>query len=162
MSKRHWSEVAPDTENTWRQLTNEVVDAIRQADEDVLELQRSSVSSEVAAKIDEATYSLQNRFRYWEEMVRSMANGWLPRGHYFIDEYLNNLDSRDSIDRVLEVLPKQVGVALHPLLHTLDQRFMQYTAPDGGVELRPWVARLREGAQLSERWYRKPRSIPWK
>jgi hypothetical protein len=90
-----------------------------------------------------------------------MEADWLPRGRYFIDEYVNNLDSRDGIDRVLAGLPEVVGVALRPLLHELDQRFLNFTTPDGGAELRPWVARLREGVQLSERWYRKPRVIPW-
>mgnify|MGYP003493811086 CR=1 FL=1 len=161
MSKRSWSEVAPDTEEVWRQLSHELLDEIRQADEEVLAAQRSRISPEIAVKIEEATYSLRNRFRYWEEMVRGLENNWFPRDRYFVDEYVNNLDSRDGIDRVLAALPMEVGIALRPLLYKLDQRFLRYTTPDGGAELQPWVARLREGVQLTERWYRKPLLIPW-
>jgi hypothetical protein len=153
--------VAPETEDAWSRLPASVLEAVRRLDDETLAGQRSSVSPEVAAKIDEPTYSLRNRFRYWEELVRALESGWQPGGTYFIDEYVNNLDSRDGIDRALAELPPEVGAALGQLLDGLDERFARGTVPDDGAELRPWVARLRDGARMNERWYRKPQSIPW-
>jgi hypothetical protein len=161
MSKRSWSEVSPDTEEVWQHLLPGLLGQIRLIDQEVLAVQRANLSPDVAATISEPTYSLRNRFRYWEELVWNMANGWAGRGRYFVDEYVNNLDSRDSIDEILARLPATAGDALGPLLRELDQRFQQGTTYDGGTELQPWVARLRKGVQLSERWYRKPRVIPW-
>src|SRR2546430_6261344 len=101
MNRRSWSEVAPDTEETWRRLSPEILEQIGRADEEVLAAQRARVSPDVAAKIGEATYSLRNRLRYWEELVRNLESDWAPRGRYIVDEYVNNLDSRDGVDRVL-------------------------------------------------------------
>jgi hypothetical protein len=161
MSKRSWSDVAPDTEEAWQHLSPGLLDLIHLIDEEVLAAQRATLSPEVAATISEATYSLQNCFRYWEELVRNIENDWGQQESYFVDEYVNNLDSRDNIDQILARLPATAGDTLGPLLRELDQRFYQGTTYDGGIELQPWVARLRQGVQLSERWYRKPRVIPW-
>lgn len=161
MTRRSWALVAPETEATWQRLPSEVLDVIRQSDAEALAAQRASISPEAAAKIEEATYTLKNRFRYWEEMVRSLESAWLPRGRYFIDEYINNLDSRDSIDRIVAALPSFIEEALRPLLRELDQRYHQHTEFDGGEELKPWVSRIRNGALLNDRWYRKPLVIPW-
>ena len=161
MNRRSWSEVAPDTEETWRRLPPQILEQIRRADDEVLAAQRARVSPDVAAKISEATYSLRNRLRYWEELVRNLESDWAPDGRYIVDEYVNNLDSRDGVDRVLSELPPGVAEALRPLLDELDGRFRQSTVHDGGNELRPWVARLREGSLLGDRWYRRPRVIPW-
>lgn len=162
MTKRSWSEVAPETEARWQRLSSDVLDLIKIADLDLLAAQRAAVAPEVAPKISEPTYSLRNRFRYWEELIRNLEADWGPTGRYFIDEYINNLDSRDSIDRALAALPPVVTDALEQLLSDLDLRFNVVTIHDDGVELRPWVARLRRGPDLSGRWYRRPRVIPWK
>ncbi len=161
MSKRSWSEVTPDTEEVWQYLSPGILDEIRLIDEEVLAAQRANLSPEVAATISAPTYSLLNRFRYWEELVRNIESDWAERGGYLVDEYVNNLDSRDSIDQVLARLPVTAADALGPLLRELDQRFQQGTTYDGGIELQPWVARLRQGVRLSDCWYRKPRVIPW-
>jgi hypothetical protein len=55
MSKRSWSEVAPDTEEVWHQLPIGVLEVIRPADAKVLAGQRAKVSPAVAEKIVEAT-----------------------------------------------------------------------------------------------------------
>jgi hypothetical protein len=161
MTRPSWAETTPDTERTWAGLTPDVLVMIADADAEVLAAQRAQVAPEIAAKIIEPTYSLRNRLRYWEQLVRLIEQDWAPRGRYVVDEYVNNLDSRDSLDRVLARLPVGVGTALRPLLDDLDSRFASATVDDGGEELRPWVARLRQGEPMSGRWYRRPRVIPW-
>jgi hypothetical protein len=157
----NWSSLTPATEAAWQELTAAQLAVVAALDFDRLTLERSRLPDEVARKISEPIYSLKARFRFWERLVSRMANNWEPDGYYLIDEYVNDLESRDEIDRMVSFEPALRGDPLSSLIQYLDSRFEVATVEDGGTELQLWVPRLSWRADLSGRWYRKPVNVPW-
>ncbi|MER6538794.1 RHS domain-containing protein [Streptomyces sp900105755] len=82
--------------------------------------------------------------------------------HYNFRAYGNDLDSRDSLDEVMDALPAAAREgALGTLLASLDARFEAASVPDPEGSLRPWVRPTKEHARLPDRWRRKPLRTPW-
>ncbi|MFI0351585.1 hypothetical protein [Actinomadura sp. 9N407] len=151
----------PATDSTWERLTAAQLATVATVDEERLALERSRLPAATAQRLDGPIYSVRSRFLFWERLVTLMENDWAPDGRYVVDEYINDLESRDRIDDVLESRPVLATGLLTELLAHLDRRFLVRTVPDDGAALRPYTKALREGAQLSERWYRRPDTIPW-
>ncbi|MFI6487666.1 hypothetical protein [Streptomyces sp. NPDC050564] len=109
-------------------------------------------------------YSVADRFASWERVVRRMEPGWSSEDFYPISAYANDVDSRDSLDELMQGLPTEVREgALGRLLAELDARFDAASVPDPERSLRPWVRPTKEKpeAELGEWWKRKPVHEPW-
>jgi hypothetical protein len=148
---------APQTAAAWQRLTPaelaERIDVAR------LELERAAASPRAAAALAEPTYSVRNRFRFWELLIRQLEGGFPPYG-YMIDLYFNDLITRDNLGVILAEHPALAEGELGRLLAHLDRRFEQATDFDGGAERRRWTSRFDE-ARLNDRWLRRPRDLPW-
>ncbi|WP_144127726.1 hypothetical protein [Catellatospora sichuanensis] len=155
----NWADDAPDTEAVWPRLTRAEQATIEQVDADRLERERAAMAARLAAALPEPRYAVRNRFRYWEHLVRRLEQRTLGDG-YLIDLYFNDLANRDSLDTILVAHPGLAAGQLGPLLAALDRRFDAATEFDGGAERRRWTSRF-DSAQLSPRWLRRPRELPW-
>lgn len=145
----------------WERLSERELAEVSSVDGERLALERSRLPDSTARLMKEPVYSLRSRFGLWERLAVRMENDWEPGGRYIVDEYVNDLESRDDIDTVLKERRVLAESLLADLLAHLDQRFLERTVPDGGEALRPYARRLREGAPLNERWYRRPVKLPW-
>ncbi|MFE6164416.1 hypothetical protein ACFQ7F_36510 [Streptomyces sp. NPDC056486] len=156
---------APLSEAAWSELSDPTRAAVARLDTERLELERSRVAPRLRPTITAPVYSVAHRFASWERLVRRLEPGW-ERGEnlYFIIEYGNDLESRDSLDEVLTALPPEAREGpLGRLLTALDARFDAATVPDPEGSLRPWVPlpKNRPEADLGTWWKRKPLREPW-
>jgi hypothetical protein len=156
-----WATWAPATEATWSRLPIDVMALIDRADAHRLAVERARLPQATAGVLAEPTYSVRNRFRYWERLIRRMEQGWAPDGFYLIDEYVNDLESRDQIDVLGAAEPGLLTGPLGELLASLDDRFLAATRDDGGAELRLQAPRLGKREGLNARWSRVPLVKPW-
>ncbi|WP_328462907.1 hypothetical protein OHA21_36520 [Actinoplanes sp. NBC_00393] len=156
-----WAKWAPATETTWSRLPADAMALIDVADAHRLAAERARLPQATARILAEPTYSVRNRFRYWERLIRRMEEGWAPDGFYLVDEYVNDLESRDQIDVLGAAEPGLLTGPLGELLASLDHRFLAATLDDGGAELRLQAPRLGELEGLNARWRRVPRVNPW-
>ncbi|WP_067830960.1 hypothetical protein [Actinomadura kijaniata] len=147
------------TDDVWPSLSADQLAAIRAVDEDRLALERSRLPERTARSLSEPVYSVRERFRSWERLVRFLERE--PEEHYFVEAYTNELESRDQLDRVMADHPVLARGPAAELLNDLDARFRAVTVEDGGAALRPYVRALGEGQALGERWYRRPRRATW-
>jgi hypothetical protein len=155
----NWAEDAPRTEAVWQRLTPAERSAIEQIDADRLERERSAMAPRFAAALHEPTYSVRNRFRLWEHLIRRLEQGF-PDDGYLIDLYFNDLSNRDSFDSIMAAWPGLATGELGSLLAELDRRFDDATEFDGGAERQRWTSRF-DTDRLSARWFRRPRELPW-
>ncbi|XVQ12632.1 hypothetical protein ACQP1W_08775 [Spirillospora sp. CA-255316] len=156
----------PATDSAWERLAAEQLAAVAAVDAQRLELERSRLPEETARLVTEPTYSVRSRAHYWERLIIRMEHDWAPDGRYIVDEYINDLESRDALDEITASHPVLSTGPLAELLAHLDERFRRRTVPDGGAALRPYAPRMREDAArglspLDQRWYRRPITIPW-
>ncbi|MGW5864100.1 hypothetical protein ACWFRJ_18265 [Streptomyces sp. NPDC055239] len=156
---------APLSEAVWSELSEPLRVAMARSDAERLELERSRVAPHLRPTITAPVYSVAHRVASWERLVRRLEPDRDPSGVlYFIIEYGNDLESRDSLDQVMTALPPEAREGpLGRLLATLDARFDAATAPDSEGSLCPWVhppERLPE-ADLGTWWKRKPLREPW-
>jgi hypothetical protein len=156
----------PATDSAWERLTAGQLAVVSAVDEERLALERSRLPESTARLITEPVYSVRSRARSWERLIVRMENDWAPDGRYVVDEYINDLESRDGLDRIMADRPVLGAGPLPDLLAHLDERFRRRTVPDGGAALRPYYRRLERasasgGEALNERWYRRPIVIPW-
>ncbi|MER5514202.1 hypothetical protein [Streptomyces sp. NPDC002763] len=88
--------------------------------------------------------------------------GWRWSGHGSRRICGNDLDSRDSLDEVMNALSAAArDGALGKLPAELDARFDAASVPDPEGSLRPWVRPTKDHARLPDRWCRKPLRTPW-
>lgn len=155
----HWADDAPATEAAWTRLTPAERTSIERIDAERLRRERAGMAPRFADRLLEPKYSVRNRFRLWEHLIRRLEQDGLDDG-YLIDLYFNDLASRDSLGTTLDTHPALATGELGTLLATLDRRFDAATDFDGGAERRRWTSRF-ESEQLSPRWSRRPRALPW-
>ncbi|WP_155374453.1 hypothetical protein [Catellatospora vulcania] len=155
----NWADDAPATETAWTRLTPAERASIERIDAERLERERAGMAPRFAAALLEPKYSVRNRFRLWEHLIRRLEQDSLDDG-YLIDLYFNDLASRDSLGTMVEAHPELASGELGSLLAALDRRFDAATDFDGGAERRRWTSRF-ESEQLGPRWSRRPRELPW-
>ncbi|MFC7242437.1 hypothetical protein ACFQO7_08075 [Catellatospora aurea] len=155
----NWADDAPATEAAWTRLTPAERASIDQVDAERLERERAGMAPRFAEALIEPKYSVRNRFRLWEHLIRRLEQDRLDEG-YLIDLYFNDLTSRDTLGTLLDAHPELAAGELGPLLAALDRRFEAATEFDGGAERRRWTSRF-ESEQLSPRWSRRPHRLPW-
>ncbi|WP_203697465.1 hypothetical protein [Catellatospora coxensis] len=155
----NWADDAPATEAAWTRLTPAERTSIERVDAERLERERAGMAARFAAALTEPKYAVRNRFRLWEHLIRRLEQDRLDDG-YLIDLYFNDLANRDTLGTVLDAQPGLATGELGSLLAELDRRFEAVTEFDGGAERRRWTSRF-ESEQLSPRWSRRPRRIPW-
>ena len=137
--------------------------ALAEIDADELEKQRARVAPWGAERLVESTRSVGNRLRAWEQLSARLATfGQTEDDYYLIDEYVNDLDIRDALERLRAQLPAEARTGFDALLNQLDQRFREVTQDDGGESLH-W--RLNEPASATAArawwWQRRPVRLPW-
>ncbi|MGH3773370.1 MAG: hypothetical protein ACRDRW_18580 [Pseudonocardiaceae bacterium] len=128
-----------------------------------LEQERARVAPRIAERLTQPTHGVGKRLRAWERLgARLAAFGQTADDYYLIDEYINDLDIRDALERLRAQLPAEPRAVFDNLLHQLDQRFRDVTEDDGGQALR-W--RLNESAIATALrswwWQRRPTKVPW-
>ncbi|MEV7321516.1 hypothetical protein [Streptomyces sp. NPDC093970] len=161
MSDVFWG--APESRAAWRTLPPPVLEAVALIDARRLEVERARVAPHLRERITRPVYAVADRFASWERLVRRMEPG-PPEGDDFypISAYGNDLDSRDSLDEVMNALPAAAREGtLGALLAALDARFDAASVPDPEGSLRPWVRPTKDHAELPDRWNRKPLRTPW-
>ncbi|MGW1625151.1 hypothetical protein [Streptomyces sp. NPDC002172] len=154
---------APESRAVWEVLPRPVLEAVAGVDARRLEVERARVAPHLRERITRPVYSVADRFASWERLVGRMETG-RPGGDDFypISAYGNDLDSRDSLDEVMDALPAAAREgALGTLLAALDARFDAASVPDPEGSLRPWVRPAKDHTQLPDRWRRKPLRTPW-
>ncbi|MFE9767735.1 hypothetical protein ACFYPC_24970 [Streptomyces sp. NPDC005808] len=155
---------APESRAVWAELPEPVLAEIARLDAERLELERSRVAPQLREKITAPVYSVADRFASWERVVCRMEPGWSSEDFYPVSAYDNDLDSRDTLDDLVQVLPTEAREgALGRLLARLDARFRAASVPDPELTLRPWVRPTKEKpeSELGEWWKRKPVREPW-
>lgn len=122
---------ARESRAVWAELPEPVLVAIARLDAERLELERSRVSPRLREKITAPVYSVADRFASWERVVRRMEPGWSSEDFYPVTAYDSDLDSRDTLDDLMQVLPTEAREgALGRLLERLDARFRAASVPD--------------------------------
>ncbi|MEW2163025.1 hypothetical protein AB0912_08505 [Streptomyces sp. NPDC007084] len=140
------------------------MEAVARCDAERLEVERSRVAPELRERITAPVYSVADRFASWERVVRRMEPGWTSDDFYPISAYENDLDSRDSLEQLMNGhLAEAREGALGRLLSKLDERFVAATEPDPELSLRAWVrpTKARPEAELGVWWKRRPLRDPW-
>ncbi|WP_433327544.1 hypothetical protein [Spirillospora sp. CA-294931] len=146
-----------ETDRVWPLLSARQLAEAAEADEERLTLERSRLPERTARLLDEPVYSLRARVSSWERLTLRLAGD----GELYVEEYVNDLESRDQLDRLLEAREPLNAEPVTGLLARLDARFDELTVDDAGEALRPYVRALREGAPLAGRWYRRPERASW-
>lgn len=136
--------------------------AMTAVDERYLQEEKSRVAPWVAEKLTAPTHSVQRRMRMWERLTVRITQGWPPDGTYLVDEYVNDLDTRDSLETTASELPPAAADGFKAALARLDDVFRGATYDDDGSSI---VWRMNEtGAALKLRpwwWRRRPVDAPW-
>lgn len=137
--------------------------ALAEIDADELEQERAHLAPHIAERLRQPSRSVGKRLRAWERLGTQLAAfGQATDDYYLIDEYVNDLDIRDALERVRAQLPAESRTVFDILLHQLDQRFRDVTEDDGGQALH-W--RLNEPATTTALrawwWQRRPTKVPW-
>ncbi|MFG1805201.1 hypothetical protein [Streptomyces sp. NPDC049040] len=104
------------------------------------------------------------RLGAWEQLVRTMADGWAPAGWYPADLYVQNLTARDGLEVVRQQLPRQEAELLEAAVDPVDRQFIKLTVPDPA-----WYLELDNRPKLDVPgtddvgwwWRRRPDPLPW-
>lgn len=152
----------PICDGYFSSLDPAAVEVIAAVDQRLLQDEKARVAPWVAEKLTEPTHGVQRRMRMWERLPVRIVQDWPPDGTYLVDEYVNDLDTRDSLDETASELPPTVSAGFKAVLSRLDDAFREATYDDGGssiawrmnesaieLELRPWW------------WRRRPQNAPW-
>jgi hypothetical protein len=137
--------------------------ALAEIDAHELEEQRASLAPWAAERLMESTRSVGNRLRAWELLSTRLAVfGQTEDDYYLIDEYVNDLDIRDALERLRAQLPAGARTGFDALLNQLDQRFRAVTEDDDGEALR-WRLNELASATAARKWWwkRRPAKLPW-
>lgn len=152
----------PICDGYFSSLDPTAVEAIADVDQQLLQEEKARVAPWVAEKLTEPTHGVRRRMRMWERLISRIAQGWPPDGTYLVDEYVNDLDTRDSLDKTADELPSTVAVGFKDVLNRLDDAFREATYDDGGSSI-AW--RMNESARELELrpwwWRRRPANAPW-
>ncbi|MEU6284136.1 hypothetical protein [Streptomyces sp. NPDC047028] len=156
-----WS--APESRALWETLAGPVLEEIGRCDAERLEVERARIAPHLRERVTKPVYSVADRFASWERLVCRMEPGWSGSDDFYpISAYSNDLDSRDSLDEVMNTLsPTARESGLGTLLTDLDARFDAASVPDPDRSLSPWVRPAKDHQRLPGRWRRKPLHIPW-
>lgn len=137
-------------------------EVIAALDAAALHEQKGRMAPWAAEKLIEATNSVSRATREWERLTGRILGNWPPDGNYLVDEYVNDLDARDVLERIKNELPAEVSSSLASVLERLDGGFREVTVDDGGASI-AW--RMNESAEeLARRpwwWHRRPENAPW-
>lgn len=152
----------PVTDAYFSSLSPAAAEAIAALDDVALQEEKARVAAWVAEKLTEPTHSVRRRTQLWERLTLRITQEWPPDGTYLVDEYVNDLDTRDSLEQTKRTLPTSVQAGFTTLLTRLDDAFRKATVEDGGASI-AW--RMNEPpADLARRpwwWHRRPVNAPW-
>ena len=98
-----WAVKAPQTERFWAGFG--AVDLAELHAGDQIEL----VGMDAPADMDSSPFSIRGGIRSWELMIQRMADGWPPFHYYLIDEFVNDLITRDRIGKSIDRLAPGLG-----------------------------------------------------
>ncbi|MCF3961076.1 hypothetical protein [Streptomyces fuscigenes] len=152
----------PTTERYFSTLTPADARVFDALDREALEEEKSRVAPWVAEKLTTPTLGVKRRLAIWETLGVRMREGWPPDGTYFVDEYVNDLDTRDALEELAEGLPEGAGRGFRAVLGELDEVFEALTEEDGGASL-AWRLDEAEGEAPLRAWWwhRAPADAPW-
>lgn len=85
----------------------------------------------------------------WERTVRDVAGGY-PCG---LDDYLNDMDTRQLIEEILEAIPASATAIISRRLNNSDSRFRSLVVPAGKCLWGEPVASRRGWKADKEWWY---------
>lgn len=142
-------------------LDRAAAEAVAAVDGRYLEEEKSRVAPWVAEALTAPTHGVQRRMQMWERLTARMIQGWPPDGTYLVDEYVSDLDTRDSLETTASELASAAADGFRAVLARLDDAFREATYDDDGSSV-GW--RMDETAALKLRpwwWRRRPENAPW-
>lgn len=154
----------PVTDRALDELTHADKERVAERDKERLEVERSRLTPEVAAKMTTPTHSIGNMMREWESLITGMeADDWGAGVCFLIDDYLFALDVRAGLGEALNRMQPNTPHSVIEALEVLDRRFLDQTIqeePGGAGVLEPYVRNMavRPPDWL---WNRRPRVVPW-
>lgn len=143
-------------------LDQAAVEAIAALDQRYLQEEKARVAPWVAEKLTEPTHSLRRRMQLWERLTARIVQDWPPDGTYLVDEYVNDLDTRDTLEQTAHELPPEAAGGFRAVLKRLDQEFREATEDDHGASI-AWRMNEPTSALLLRAWWwhRRPANAPW-
>jgi hypothetical protein len=152
----------PISDDYFASLDPAGVEAIAAIDEHYLREEKARVASWVAEKLTTPTHSVQRRAQLWERLTVRILQDWPPDGTYLVDEYINDLDTRDSLEETANRLPSPVAAGFTAMLTRLDDAFREVTFEDGGESIAWRLNESRIDLALRPWWWtRRPHTAPW-
>lgn len=150
-----WDSKAPLTERLWSCFDESAFAEIRVAD------RRDLADMGVTQNFDASPFSLRGGMRSLELMIDRMAHGWHPSGYYLIDEYANDMHTRDRVGEVILRLPLHLGREIREVLDALDGRLWDLTVPDLDNQVVSQYFPERDASRMAWWWHRIPSPVPW-
>ncbi|MFJ5972751.1 hypothetical protein [Streptomyces sp. NPDC093060] len=151
----NWNSLAPLTELLWSRFDARALAEIRKAEHPEL------VDVGLVENCDVSPFSLRGGMRSLELMIGRMENHWIPSGYYLIDEYANDMQTRERVGEVALRLPLDLGREIRGVLDDLDLRLWGLTVPDDeGVIVSQYVPG-RDVSRTPWWWRRIPNPAPW-
>ncbi|WP_333767492.1 hypothetical protein [Streptomyces sp. IBSBF 2435] len=152
----------PVADACFSSLSHAAAEAIAALDAVALREQKARMAPWAAEKLREATNSVPRRSREWERLTARIVHDWPPDGTYLVDEYVNDLATRDTLERTKHELPASAATEFTAMLTRLDDAFREVTVDDGGASI-AWRTNASE-PDLAQRpwwWHRRPVNAPW-
>jgi hypothetical protein len=150
-----WKTGAPRTEALWESFTESELASVRAGD--LLEI--AEKGGEFSVEL--SPFVLRSRMRSYESLVRDAADEWRSVGYYLIDEYVNDLSSRDAITRACNRLEPFLGARIRAVVEELDESLWSATEPDDQRRILGHTC-PESGEWAAGWWWRRvPRVIPW-
>lgn len=152
----------PVTDAYFAALPPAAAEAFAALDEVALSEQKARMAPWAADKLKEPTTSVRRRARQWERLTVRILQGWPPDGTYLVDEYVNDLETRDSLEDTRAGLPPEAATGFAALLARLDDAFREATDDDGGASIAWRAPEPADGSAARPWWWhRRPADAPW-
>jgi hypothetical protein len=130
-----------------------------QLDAAELVIDKDRLAPRIAQKITESPRSVRRRLGDWERLSRRLhmrPDGLRP------EEYVNYLDIRDALERILDSLEPWTRSRFAVVLGAIDDQFKSGSAEDGGASYANYLRQSPHEAARREWWWnRRPLTVPW-
>lgn len=124
-----------------------------------LAIDKERLAAHTAQKTTESPRSVRRRLYAWERLSRRLhmrPDGLRP------EEYINYLDIRDALERILDSLGPLPRSRFAMVLGAIDDQFKSGSAEDGGASYASYLpTESHQAAHRAWWWHRRPLELPW-
>lgn len=157
-TSRPWLDT-PITDAFLAELDEATAGRFAQLDAAELAADQDRLAPRIAQKITESSRSVRRRLGDWERLSRRLhmrPQGLKP------EEYINYLDIRDALERILDSLEPWPRSRFAVVLGGIDDQFKSGSTEDGGASYANYLGRTRPQDAGGEWWWRRrPLTVPW-